>query len=123
MMDEQFIAPKIITRLVPQIVVFTFSCSIVYIIFFHNIYTLLWYRSLGGTNPFSALKNALVPEISASPLFDLLTGIICRRRPLELSQRPSFTINVAVQPFPTPSLSSQMCPPMRFMNLNAPVEM
>ena len=47
-------------------------------------------------------------------------GAILRRFAFGLSDRPSFTKKVVVQPFPAPSLSSQMFPCIRATNLKAP---
>jgi len=57
---------------------------------------------------------------SAVPCFGWTGGTILRRFAFGLSDSPSFTKNVAVQPFPTPSLSSQMFPCIRETNLKAP---
>jgi len=57
---------------------------------------------------------------SAVPCFGWTGGTILRRFAFGLSDSPSFTKNVAVQPFPTPSLSSQMFPCIRATNLKAP---
>ena len=57
---------------------------------------------------------------SAVPCFGWTGGMILRRFAFGLSDSPSFTKNVAVQPFPTPSLSSQMFPCIRVTNLKAP---
>lgn len=57
---------------------------------------------------------------SAVPCFGWTGGTILQRFAFGLSDSPSFTKNVAVQPFPTPSLSSQMFPCIRVTNLKAP---
>lgn len=57
----------------------------------------------------------------AAPCFSWAGGAILRRFAFGLlSDRPSFTKNVAVQPFPAPSLSSQMFPCIRVTNLKVP---
>lgn len=62
------------------------------------------------------MSPLIIDDTSGStfPCFGWTGGTILRRF---ASDSPSFTKNVAVQPFPTPSLSSQMFPCIRATNL------
>lgn len=79
-------------------------------------HTLLWYRDFREVDPLPS-GSTFGADKSESALFGQTRGISCCWYVFVLSHTPSLTTNVAVQPLPVPSLSIQMCPPMRLTNL------